>query len=288
MLVCIGGKSTELHRGFEIINTRLILAVKMRIQGTNIAGFAGVVARCRLCIFFVATMLVVLAVPSQAQTLKIATIGVSPFGIIEPNGAESGLFYEIANKIAEEAGLPHENKVLPYRRVMLMIESGDADMTIAFLNDGLKKNAVQIAPVIRVQNIAIGRAGTEINSITDLRGKNVTSIRDANYDDRVTNDPQIFKTATDNIEQNLSMLLAGRVDATIGVKDSLFYELRKMGHRTNELGKPYVLVERDLVLHLSRRHADDATIKALTAALKRLKEKKVIQKITEKYFPGFE
>ena len=58
-------------------------------------------------------MALALVLPASGKALRIETIASVPFGFIDTDGNPTGIMYEISNRIAEEAGLPYTNKIIP-------------------------------------------------------------------------------------------------------------------------------------------------------------------------------
>ncbi len=75
---------------------------------------------CRQTSVFILMSLVLIALPLsvQARQLRIETIESLPFGYLDRNGQPTGIMYEIGNRIAEEAGMPYVNAVVPYARTV--------------------------------------------------------------------------------------------------------------------------------------------------------------------------
>ena len=135
---------------------------------------------------------------SEAKSLRIVTIAVEPFGMVDGAGHESGIVYDIANRLAEESGLEAENSIVPYPRAVAMIESGEADLLISLVNTSLKATA--IARISFVENVVIGRSNDHYRAIEDLHGKGVAAVRGAEYDKRISTDPRIKKYAVNSYE----------------------------------------------------------------------------------------
>lgn len=227
------------------------------------------------------------AVDAQARVIRIVTIAVAPFGMESTGGKKSGSVFEIGNLIAEEAGLQYENTILPYSRALAMIESGDADLLIALPSDRLNQKAKQIVRVTTLENIVIGRRGTQYRVLEDLHGKVVGTIREAKYDARFSADTEIKKYNTNNYEQGINMLFAERLDAVIGVKEGIYFALQSIGGTRAMLGEPLMLSRQDAWLHFSNKGYDELIAVALKNAVTRLQQRNAIQKIDEKYLGAF-
>lgn len=231
-----------------------------------------------------ACLLVTLSSAAEARAIRFVTIAGSPFGFLDKAGAPTGINVEIANSIGAEIGLPYENAIVPYARALAMIETGDADLMIAFPNRRLDAAATRVGPIADLENVVLGRAGTILTGLHDLRGKTVASVRGAEYDAALSADPEIAKYSVNNYEHGLSMLLAGRVDAIVGMKTGIYYQIAAMGSAREELGTPLVLNTKNALLYYSRRNYDEEVLAKVRQALAALISRKAIQRIELKYF----
>ena len=113
----------------------------------------------------------------QARQLRIETIESLPFGYLDRNGQPAGIMYEIGNRIAEEAGMPYVNAVVPYARTVFDLERGDSDFVIRYTNEKLEQVAIQVATIVSLPTIILAPAGSRFRSLADLRGKTVGVVR---------------------------------------------------------------------------------------------------------------
>lgn len=225
-----------------------------------------------------------LALPLQARTLKIETIRTDPFGYDDVRG-KGGMMYEIGNLIAETAGLPYENRVVPYARTVLSLKDGSADMVLRFNNDELTGVAIQLVPVVGMQTVVLSLASRPVKSLEALNGKLLAVVRSFPVDPRISNAHGIRVYTTDSNEHSMRMLLAGRVDAVLGSDVGMYGAASTLGHRADEFAPPVKLESRDFWLHLSRKTADDSTIKALKNAVEKLQRQGAIDRIRQRYLP---
>ena len=225
-----------------------------------------------------------LALSVQARTLKIETIRTDPFGYDDARG-KGGMMYEIGNLIAETAGLPYENRIVPYARTVLSLKDGSADMVLRFNNEELSSVAIQVIPVVGMQTVVLSRATRPVNSLAELNGKLLAVVRSFPLDPRIEDNSSIRIYTTDSNEHSMRMLLAGRVDAVLGSDVGMYGAASTLGHQINEFAAPIKLESRDFWLHLSRKTADEATIKALKNAVEKLQRQGAINRIRQRYLP---
>jgi len=111
-----------------------------------------------------------------------------------------------------------------------------------------------------LENIVVGRKGTNFKSLDDLHDKTVATVRGAKYDDAFTADTKIIKYDTSRYEQSIKMLINGRLDAMIGPSIGLFFTAKKMGYSREKFGDVLVLNTKDTYLQYSRKSADEKKI----------------------------
>ena len=214
--------------------------------------------------------------------LRVAALAIPPFGMIE-NGALRGVYVDIMARVAQETGLHIDQALAPRARADALVASGEADLTTAFDNARLLRNAYHVAPVSTLEVIVLGRAGTRYDSLAGLRGKTVGQIRSAEYDPSFMADQAIRKFETATLQQALGMLLEGRLDAVIGVRPSLLYTMHKEGLARTRFGDAMHVGELQTWLHYSARTYDAATAETLRACIMRLHANGTIAGIMKRY-----
>lgn len=218
-----------------------------------------------------------------AQTLKIDTVAVAPFGFVDADGVPRGMMYEIGNRIAETAGFAYSNNIVPYARSGQDIAIGTADICLRFSSPQMEMYALQVVRIVSVPIIAIGPKGTRFHSRADLHGKTVGIIRSSTYDAKFNSDPQIKKYEVNDYAQMLAMLKAGRIDVASGSTVGLYYSAESIGVDLSTLGEPFVLSSNDFVLNFSKRTARAESITSLRAAANKLIAADEITKIIDRY-----
>ncbi len=115
-------------------------------------------------------------VQATETPLRIATINLSPAGYKE-DGLSKGLFYEIANAVAKEAGLSYKNTVKPYGRVLNDLKSGKTDMSMLGFNPILEGKASHTTPILELRFMLVSQKGLNIQTIEGFSGKTIGVIR---------------------------------------------------------------------------------------------------------------
>ena len=203
---------------------------------------------------------------SMAEELRIDTIQMPPLGFVTEDGQNTGLLYEISNRIAEETGLSYTNQIVPFARMIAELERGDADFSIFFRSAKNDQISIPVATLLSLKNIVIGLKGTQFDSLESLHGKLVARVRGAIYDDAFNQDDAIKKFDTIDYAQGITMLMNKRVDACIGPEIGLLFTAKQLGYARENLGEPLVLNTKDAWMQYSKAAADDEKIAALKAA----------------------
>ncbi|MGF1742741.1 transporter substrate-binding domain-containing protein [Vibrio profundum] len=220
---------------------------------------------------------------TQAKTLKISTVELVPVGFKNEHNQPSGLLYDIANAIADNAQLPYVNTLKPYPRILLELESGTADISMLYPNKRLKGKVVNIAKIFTDSNVIVARPEFTIRSLTDLHGKKVATIRNAHYSSEFDSDVNITKVSVNNYNQGIRLLLHGRVDAIIGALGSISYELKTMDTKWDAFGQPYVLNTKTVWMQMSSKNYDRKLVDKLISSINTLKQQGVLKEIIVKY-----
>lgn len=224
---------------------------------------------------------------AASDRLNIVTVEMAPFGFFTKDKKSTGLLYDISNQIAEAAGIPYNNRIVPFARLIKELESGRADFGIFFLSKTNEKIAVKVAPVIPLENIVVGRKDTHFDSLKSLHGKTVATVRKAKYDEAFTSDFAIKKYETRSYGHSVRMLMNKRLDAMIGPKIGLYFTANRMGYSVEDLGIPLILNTKDTWLQFSRKKPDKAKIIAeLKRAAERLEQNNIIRELADKYVRG--
>jgi len=224
---------------------------------------------------------VLAAFSAQAEALRIVTVALPPYGYTE-NGNDTGLTYELCNLIAQEAGFEPRNRIVPLARAMEEIATGKADMVLMLPNQKINANARNLGLLLPMETIIIGRADSLYRSLKDVRGKRMATVRDAEYDDRITKQNGIILYPTKDYSQSLKMLLAGRVEAVIGPKLGLHFTAKANNFPKQAFGEPLVLSVAEGSVFISNKTSGDIA-KRISAAVNQIKKNGSARKLMGKY-----
>ena len=227
------------------------------------------------------------ATPSLAASpLRLIILNLPPYGMLGADGQPAGICPDLAVLLAQETGLTLTPVLVPYPRALAMMASGEGDLIFSTSNSQLDGLARPLAKVLSGEAVLIGRAGLRLERLEDLHGKVVGVLRGAQYLPAFDNDKAIRKHEITSYQQSLQMLLEGRFDAIIGIRDAIFFALRALGKPRAVLGAALPLTEREISLCISRHAAHPEVGATLTRAISTLRERGAVRTVVERYFAG--
>lgn len=218
-----------------------------------------------------------------SEPLRIATIQGPPWGFVGSDNKPTGMMYEIGNKLAEVAGLPYVNHLVPYPRTAFDIEHGNADVILRFSNEHMRRVATPVATIVKMPIIIVGPSGTQFRSLDELSDKTVGVVRTSAYVEAFDANTAIRKYPVNDYQIMAKMIARRRLDAGIGSSAGLYYGAMAAGVKPEELGAPLVLGTNDFILFCSNKTVAPATIEALKRAADKLAASGEINRIVSKY-----
>jgi len=221
-------------------------------------------------------------VAAPLPSLRAVTLLAPMFGM-QQQGQVSGIFVDVINALARESGIGISNTMVPKVRGQVMLDNGSADLMIGFDSAELLSHARHVAMVASFDVGIVARAGVRLRSLVDLHGLTVGQLRGADYSRAFVQDAAILKYDTNTMAQILQMLMVGRVDAAIGVRESLYYGMRSEGIAPQRVGDFLPLESKPAWLHYANRSYNAALAAQLAAALQRLQAAGTIAAIIQRY-----
>ena len=219
---------------------------------------------------------------AEGESIEIRTIAIPPYGI-QGEDAPGGIYYDIANLIAANAGFESNNYFYPYARIISELKSGQTDMTIMFKYEALEAHVAYIAPLPTLKTVVVGLAGSDIRAIEDLKGKTLAYLRGAKFSDAIDNDPEIGKQYTRDFVQGAQMLVFGRVDAIVGPLDPILSAIAQTEGTQIAIDEPLVVSERTPWLQVSTKSIDRLDPHRLETIFQGISESGELEAIRAKY-----
>lgn len=224
--------------------------------------------------------------PAQGQPpdrVQFGVLGNVPFTIQEQGKPASGLYVELIATIIEHSGIDAATEILPLARVVSQLKAGTTTAALAVPSPDLLEIAVPVAEVGQLDGVVIGPKGTRIGAYDELLGKNVCVMRGASFAPRLHDDPRITKTVVSESGACLRMLRVGRVDFVAATLLGVWWHVRSGTIDRSELGEPFVLSRRPIVLLVSKQAARPALLKSLAEGVRLAKGDGSINRIVGRY-----
>lgn len=232
-------------------------------------------------IFLTVMVMIGSAFPAAADTLRIVTVALPPYGYME-NENIVGLSHEVGIAIAREAGYTPKEILGPISRGIQDMASGDSDMIIMIPNPAVERHTVNLGSVVPVENIIVGRQTQPLRTLEDVRGRKLAAVRGAKYDDRISRENGMIVYPTEDYQHSLKMLMARRVDFVMGPHLGLFFTAQQLKLPRKVFGKPLVLSSVHGCLFVSK-WASPEKMQRLKEAREKLMDNGTIQAFWEKY-----
>jgi len=233
---------------------------------------------------FIAAFLIALflAVSAAAEPLRLATAALAPYGRAE-GGAIAGLAHEVGTAILEAAGFEPVETLVPLADAVAVLTGGKADVFIAVPTPELEDHAENLGGVFPYETVVLGRLEQPLRTLQDVRGNILAAVGGTVVDERISKENGILLHPTHDFEHSLKMLMAHRVDFTVGPKLGLFYAAQQLRLPRKALGKPLSLSSGHFSLFAAKAVPGEI-LDRLREALHRLLDDGTISSIEENYY----
>lgn len=222
-----------------------------------------------------------LARDKPGDLIQVRTIEVSPYGM--KHGSKlSGIYYDLANVLIEEAGLKSNHRIYPYARIVNELKTGKTDLTIMFKYQELQDYVSYIAPLPTLVNVVIGLKGNKFSAISDLEGKTLGYLRGARLSEEIDQNSKIHKYPTKDFSQSIKMLNRGRVDAIIGPMAPILSAAEAMG-TADKLDEPLFVSQRTPWLQMSKKSKFHLDVKDIGDTFISIIKQETLKKIQHRY-----
>lgn len=217
-------------------------------------------SRAALCCLLLSPLLAMAQAP-----LKAALFEVAPYAQKE-GGAPSGLYVDWVKGLGTRANLRTEIALMPFARVPLALQRGEADVTISFSTPALDASAQALGTVALVDSVLITSADRSTRELSQLKGALVGRARGGCQDLAQRSELQLRWTEISNFESALRMLALGRMDGVCLTRDVLRYYSALASIERSRLGAEILVGQRPALLYV-RRGLAPAVVAQLQAAL---------------------
>ncbi|TLP60459.1 amino acid ABC transporter substrate-binding protein [Parasedimentitalea maritima] len=222
--------------------------------------------------------------PAFAELVRYATIDYAPYALHDDPQGRLGLFVDINTAIADRAELNHSDTLLPISRVIKNLEHDVSDCGVFLLTSISKEAYIPVAKILdRFDTIIISRPGLKITQEADLSNQRLAIPRGSFEGSTIATDPNIDRVLTNNAEQSVHLLKAGRVDAIAGTSLNILYQLSLEGMSRNEIGDIFTYERQEVWLQCAKNQLSEETITKLRQATDALRLEGVFDTFVRRY-----
>ncbi|WP_167684620.1 substrate-binding periplasmic protein [Parasedimentitalea denitrificans] len=235
------------------------------------------------------TLLAALVLPldaALAEPVRFVTIDYKPYALHDDPKGRHGLLVDINTAIAERAELAITDSVLPITRVVKNLAHNVSDCGVFLLTTVTEQEYIPVAKILdRFETIIVTRPGLGISKIEDLRDQRLALPRGSFEGSSVLDDPKIELFYTNNTEQGVHLLQAGRVDAVAGTSLSLLFQFSVENMGQNEIGEIFTYERQEMWLQCAKNQLPDETIAKLRKATDSLRMEGAFDTLIKRYIP---
>ena len=223
---------------------------------------------------------------SDASTdrVNIGVIGLAPYAFVAADGEVKGYGVDVTSKIREEVKLPGQDSVLPLKRLHRELLNDTVDCTILARVTISERRYEMLTPIGKeIESVVIPRAGIRIGSYSDLKELAIAVPRGVRLNDQFDADDSLNKFISNGYRQSALLLQRRRVDAIYGVLDSYLFNMRNIGMKRREIGKPYIFNKAPLWLMCRKNYRNEKVKKRLIEATDKIRDQGIFKEIIAGY-----
>jgi polar amino acid transport system substrate-binding protein len=230
-----------------------------------------------------------LAQPLPAEVI-LANSPYPPYVMPENQSGGPGIDMEIAMTALENMGVRTVVKLVPFKRVLAMLEAGQADLTTSLSHRAERDEYLYWSLPYRTDTSYIfftrSDSAFEPERIEDLRGRKVGVVRGFVFPSAFADDPAIEKVEAPHIPSMVGMLLEGRFDALIVNSIAGKHELKATGRMAEVRQAPFILRtpgDKGTVMGFSRARVSRDFVDSFDAEIRKMLGNGTIGRIEAKY-----
>lgn len=222
------------------------------------------------------------------KRLSADVFDMPPYGFLSPDNVPTGVYYEITELIASDAGLSMDIHLIPTKRLFNRVHSGQSDLAIFLESDWSREYLVPVEPVfVDIQSVVLAKSKIDISNYQKVKALRLGIIRGTRIGHPIESDYSLQRVVTRSYLQSAKLLESDRVDAIVGVKPSLYWAIRRTGLSFEHIGAPYPLIVSSIWLHCSPS-LSSTTIEKLRQSTRSLRQSGAFDKLMQKYMPHYQ
>lgn len=219
--------------------------------------------------------------PPPSPPLSLALIELMPWASTNADGTQAGILVDTADALSVLSGVDLQLRLLPYPRGAMLLQHRQVDLMVALQADQLDRVATRLAPLSMEDIIVVGRPGTALHAMSDLKGKVVGRLRNAEYAPEFAASTDIIKYDTNSYRQSVQMLRVGRLDAVIFIRSALLFTLKSMQLTMAAVGQPLLISRMPLTMYATAACAATGAADTIRDACKTVYKRQTVRALAE-------
>ena len=217
-------------------------------------------------------------IPAATQP-RFAVPDTYPWGYSGDHNQPLGLLSNYFDYLSGKTGIPYKGVLLPYSRIVHSLQSGEIDFGV-LMDDQTYNNVVKVGKVVNLDILLVTRVDSRpVSSIDDLTGKDVGFLRGWKMATAFFAKHHVHGVQVNTINQGLSMLLSGRIEAMTGTPYSIPLAARALGSDASKLRLDFTIGLGSMSLYMAKESHHAATLKAYRGAISCFEEEDQAPKV---------
>ena len=191
---------------------------------------------------------------AQPTPLIFATPAVWPWGYEDDRGKPAGTLVRFAERLSAVSDYPLINTVLPHRRAIRVLETGEADFVPLYESPMAEAAGIPVEALATTRVLVVGRAGDDLPlNIEVLPGETVGYVGGTWYGEAFANNQEIRKIPVADLSQAVDMLLLGRIRALVTTDHVFYHTLEAMNEPLDQFRVGVAISKQKGILYMSRK-----------------------------------
>lgn len=222
---------------------------------------------------------------TKKDTLVIATEGCwSPWTYHDENDVLTGFDIEIGQKIAEGLGMKADFQEVPWESILVGVETGTFDIAcngVGYTEERAKKFLFTDPYVYTEAVLVVRKDNEDIRSLEDLKGKKTSNSPNSTYALKAE-EMGASVDYVDTLGETMTMVIDGRVDATINAKGSVDDYLGE--HPDANIKIVQIFAGEPVCYPIRKTAENEELLKKINTILEGMRNDGTLSKLSIKYF----
>jgi ABC-type amino acid transport substrate-binding protein len=194
---------------------------------------------------------------SSDTVLKIGTMDLIPYGWEDKDNRKHGIIYELNDEIGHRLNIPFTNKIYPFKRMLKLLKAGKLDIVSSQAHQEALDSGEKLGIQHNVDVIAATKKGSNIQSITDLKGKSLIYHLSSSYEE-LKGFPKSITRAVNYKESLLTLYKGMGNDAAVFSEPAYYYWMRDLGLTNKDFGNVIIVTPKKHQWIFVRRDLSDS------------------------------